>query len=95
MIRKALSSVVVAGVLGALFAPVASAWPVPVTPDMQRFIDSARANGAVGSDDELLMQGTLACRILYTRQGTAAAEAQTSPAVVRAARGTICTQAPG
>lgn len=94
MIRKTLATVLAAGALSAVLAPVAGAWPTPITPDMQAFINNARANGAGGSDDDLLMQGMLACRILYTRQGVAAAEAQTSPAIVRAARGTLCTQAP-
>ncbi len=74
---------------------VAGAWPTPITPEMQRFIDNARAAGAPGDDDALLSQGYLACRMLYTGQGAGAAEAATSPAVVGAARGTLCTQAPG
>ncbi len=76
-------------------AGTANAWPTPITPYMQQFLNNARANGAHGDDDTLLSQGLLTCRILYTHQGVAAAGAVPSPDIVRAARGTLCTQAPG
>lgn len=76
-------------------AAVAGAWPTTVTPEMQRYIDNARGAGAAGDDDALLSQGYLACRLLYTGQGRQGAVDATSEAVVNAARGTLCTQAPG
>lgn len=84
-----------AGAVAVSSAGVAGAWPTTVTPEMQQYIDNARGAGATGDDDTLLSQGYLACRLLYTGQGVAAAEAATSPAVVGAARGMLCTQAPG
>ncbi|OBJ74063.1 hypothetical protein [Mycobacterium sp. 1274756.6] len=86
---------VAAAAVGMSTAGVAGAWPTIITPEMQQYIDNARGAGATGDDDALLSQGYLACRLLYTGQGVAAAEAATSPAVVGAARGTLCTQAPG
>lgn len=93
--RKILASAGVMVTVAIGTTGTASAWPTPITPDMQQFLNSARSAGAQGSDDALLTQGLLACRILYTRQGVAAAEAASSPVIVRAARGTLCTQAPG
>lgn len=93
--RKILATAMVPIALAVGSAGTANAWPVPITPDMQQFLNNARANGAQGNDDGLLTQGLLACRILYTRQGVAAAEAASSSAIVRAARGTLCTQASG
>lgn len=86
---------IAAGAVAVSAAGVSGAWPTTVTPEMQRYIDNARGAGATGDDDALLTQGYLACHVLYTGQGVAAAEAATSPAVVGAARGTLCTQAPG
>ncbi|MBS9533466.1 DUF732 domain-containing protein [Mycobacterium sp. M1] len=82
--------------LGSIAAPaVANAWPTPVTGEMQNYIDTARGAGAPGSDDALLTQGYRACNMLYTGKGREAAVNATSEAVVNAARGILCTQAPG
>jgi Protein of unknown function (DUF732) len=58
-----------------------------------------------GDDDQLLIVGRQMCRLLYTGQSASAVIATTadqyaaSPdqaaALLRAARGTLCTQAPG
>jgi hypothetical protein len=83
----------------------ASAWPIPFTAEQQRFIDHSRAAGFPGNDDAIMTAGLQACRVLYTGQGQdAAVAAVTAPygaspaqasALVGAARGTMCTQAPG
>lgn len=93
--RKVVATMGAFALMAVSNAGTANAWPTPITPDMQQFLNNARAAGAQGNDDALLSQGLLACRILYTRQGVAAAEAVSSAAIVRAARGTLCTQAPG
>lgn len=93
-----------AGVLlGATAAP-ASAWPMPLTSEDQSFLNSARGNFP-GDDDQLLIVGRQMCRMLYTGQpaqsviDSMAAEYNATPGqaatVLRAARGTYCTQAPG
>ncbi len=94
-----------AGVLMAAAAGTASGWPIPITPEQQRFINQARGAGFPGDDDAVLQAGMQACRALYTGQGvqgaigTVAAQAGVNPdqaaAVVHLARGTLCTQAPG
>lgn len=83
----------------------ASAWPIPFTAEQQRFIEQSRAAGFPGNDDAIMTAGLQACRVLYAGQGqNAALAAVTAPygaspaqaaALVSAARGTMCTQAPG
>jgi hypothetical protein len=94
-----------AGVLLGSATGTASAWPLPITPEQQNFINQARNAGFPGDDDQILLAGNQACRVLYTRQGLQAAiDAVAAPngatpdqaaGLVRAARGTLCTQAPG
>jgi Protein of unknown function (DUF732) len=76
---------------------------VPNTED-NNYLGAVRGNFP-GDDDTLLMAGRGACRLLYTGSGTegaidaTAAQYGASPgqaaAVVSAARGNFCTQAPG
>jgi hypothetical protein len=94
-----------AGALIGFADPTASAWPTPITPEQQRYINQARGAGFPGDDDAVLQAGMQACRALYTGQGvqgaigTVAAQAGVNPdqagVAVRLARGTLCTQAPG
>lgn len=82
----------------------AGAWPIPLTDLEVRYLNSVRGNFP-GDDDQLLLAGKQACRMLYTGQpaqaviDTTAAQYGASPAqaagLVSAARGTMCTQAPG
>ena len=108
VIKKLISVLAVtvgAATLAGLTAGTASAWPIPITPDQQRYINQARAAGFPGDDDAVLQAGMQACRALYTGQGaqdaagTVAGQAGVSPdqaaVAVRLARGSLCTQAPG
>lgn len=96
-------AMVVGGMLG-IAAPSAGAWPYPFTPDQVAYLNAVRGNFP-GDDDQLVTAGLQACHMLYTGQSaqeavdnTAAAYAATpdqARVVVRAARRTMCTQAPG
>ena len=76
----------------------------PVDLGGRTYLNSVRGSWPA-DDDTLLMAGRGACRLLYTGSGTqgaidgTAAQYGASPdqaaVVVRAARGTYCTQAPG
>lgn len=101
---KALAAAMVAGaLLGAATGP-AAAWPIPLSADEINFLNGVRGNFP-GNDDQLLLAGKQACRLLYTGQSAQAVIDATagqygaSPAqaasLVGAARGTMCTQAPG
>ncbi|MGV9802341.1 DUF732 domain-containing protein [Mycobacterium sp. NPDC003449] len=100
VIATALS---VAALLGAAAAP-AAAWPIPLTDVDQRYLNATRGQFP-GDDEQLLLVGRQVCRSLYTGQpaqaviDATAAQYGATPAqaavVVRAARGTYCTQAPG
>lgn len=89
--------------LGAAVSP-AAAWPLPLTSDDTNYLNAVRGNFP-GDDDQLLLAGKQACRLLYTGQPTSAvinstaAQYGASPdqaaTVVNAARGTMCTEAPG
>lgn len=95
IIRVAIATVG-AGAMLAVGAGTAAAWPIPITAEQQNFISQAR--GA-------LMAGQQACRALYINQGVQGAiDAIAGPngatpdqaaGLVRAARATLCTQAPG
>lgn len=101
---RVIGTVVAAGtLLGALAAP-ASAWPLPLTSDETNYLNAVR--GAFpGDDDQLLIAGRQACRQLYTGQPASAvidstagqygASPDQAATLVNAARGTMCTQAPG
>ena len=85
-------------------AASAAAWPIPLSPDEVNFLNGVRGNFP-GNDDQLLLAGKQACRLLYTGQpaqaviDSTAAQYGANPAqaagLVGAARGTMCTQAPG
>ena len=93
-----------AGAIVTAAAGTASAWPIPITPEQQRYINQARGAGFPGDDDAVLQAGLQACRAFYTGQdvqaaiGTVAAQAGVNPdqagVAVRLARGTLCMQAP-
>lgn len=92
-----------AGTLGAVAGP-ASAYPIPLTNDDTRFLNMTRGKFP-GDDDQLMVAGRQVCQMLYAGRGASgaidqlAADYGTGPKeadiVVRAARGTYCTQAPG
>lgn len=92
------------GALLAGTAAPAAAWPLPLTSDQTKFLNSARGNFP-GDDDQLLLAGTQACHLLYSGQPASAvinatadqygASPDQAASLVRAARGTLCTQAPG
>jgi hypothetical protein len=104
-IIRVLAAAVCAGALVGAAAGTASAWPTPITPEQQRYINQARGAGFPGDDDAVLQAGMQACRALYTGQGvqgatgTVAGQAGVTPdqagVAVRIARGILCTQAPG
>jgi len=86
-------------------AAPAAAWPTPLTPDQTQYLNAVRGTGFPGDDDQLLLAGLQACRQLYGGQARAAvvdataaqygASPEQASGLVNAARGTICTQAPG
>jgi len=92
-----------AAMWGATAAP-ASAWPIPLTFVEENYLNAVRGNFP-GNDDQLLLAGKQACRLLYTGQpapaviaataGQYGASPEQAATVVNAARGTMCTQAPG
>ena len=102
---RILAATVGAGALVSVTTGIASAWPIPVTGEQQNFINQAHQAGFPGDDDQVLMAGEQACRLLYTRQGTQAATdaiagqygaaPDQAAALVRSAHGILCTQAPG
>jgi hypothetical protein len=89
--------------LGAAASP-AAAWPLPLTSEDTNYLNAVRGNFP-GDDDQLLLAGKQACRLLYTGQPASAVIATTAAqygagpdqaaTLVNAARGTYCTQAPG
>lgn len=97
------AAAVAGGLLGLVAAP-AGAWPIPLTADDINFLNATRGNFP-GNDDQLLLAGKQACRMLYTGQGSqptidaTAAQHGASPdqaaGLIGAARSTMCTQAPG
>jgi Protein of unknown function (DUF732) len=104
-IIRVLAAALCVGALVGAAAGTASAWPTPITPEQQRYINQARGAGFPGDDDAVLQAGMQACRALYTGQGvqgatgTVAGQAGVTPdqagVAVRIARGILCTQAPG
>lgn len=90
--------------LGVAAVPPAVAWPIPLSPDEINFLNGVRGSFP-GDDDQLLLAGKQACRLLYTGQsaqsvidataGQYAASPGQAAGLVGAARGTMCTQAPG
>ena len=53
IVRVAATAVTVAALLGVGTAP-AWAWPIPITPEQQNFINAARGAGFPGDDDAVL-----------------------------------------
>ncbi|WP_155926413.1 DUF732 domain-containing protein [Mycolicibacterium sp. CBMA 234] len=102
--RIATVALVAGAALGAA-AGTASAWPIPITPEQQRFINQARAAGFPGDDDAVLQAGLQACQMLMTGSGTqgavdgivgqTGADPGPASALVRRAHGILCTSARG
>lgn len=102
---RALAVTLGAGALLSTAVGTAAAWPIPITGQQQSFIDQARGAGFPGDDDQVLTAGLQACRLLYTGQGTQGAAGslagqygtppEQATALVNAAHGIMCTQAPG
>lgn len=98
------ATAVAAGAMLGVGAGPASAWPVPLTGDDTKFLNMTRGKFP-GDDDQLILAGRQACNLLYNGRGASgaidqlAADYGTGPAeagvLVRAARSTYCTQAPG
>jgi len=96
-------SLATAALLVTTAAP-ASAWPIPLTTDQTRFLNAVRGNFP-GDDDQLLLVGEQMCHLLYSGQPSSAvidttagqygASSDQAAVVLRAARRTLCTQAPG
>lgn len=101
---RLFGAAVASGCLLIAAAAPAAAWPLPLTSDQTQFLDAVRGNFP-GDDDQLLLVGLQMCRGLYTGQPSAAvidstagqhgASPDQAATVMRAARGTLCTQAPG
>ena len=107
MARRSVRMVAAALAAGAMFgaaAAPASAWPLPLSSDDVNYLNAVRGNFP-GDDDQLLLAGKQACRLLYTGQSAQAvidstagqygASPDQAAGLVSAARGTMCTQAPG
>ena len=102
-IRVLATALAAGAMLGAAVAP-AAAWPIPLTSDDINYLNAVRGNFP-GDDDQLLLAGRQACRLLYTGQPASAVIASTAAqygagpdqaaTVVNAARSTMCTSAPG
>ncbi|WP_236734960.1 DUF732 domain-containing protein [Mycolicibacterium peregrinum] len=101
---RLVASAAAAGALLGVGAGTAAAWPTPLTSDQIRYVNSARASFPT-DDDTLMLVGSQMCRGLYTGKhapdviGEASASYGISPeqaaGVLSAARGSLCTQAPG
>lgn len=93
-----------AGVLLGTATGIAAAWPTPLTDLQIQYVNSARASFPA-SDDTLMMMGMQMCRGLYTGKhapdvigeasGAYGASPEQAAGVLAAARGALCTQAPG
>jgi hypothetical protein len=102
--RVIAAAVTTGALLGAATVP-AVAYPLPLTAEDTNYLNAARGSGFPGDDDQLLIVGRQMCRMLFTGQpasaviGAMSADYGASPdqaaAVLRAARGTYCTSAPG
>jgi hypothetical protein len=101
--RLMAAAATAATLLGPAAGP-AGAWPIPYNAEDTRYLDAARGNFP-GDDDQLLLAGKQACRLLYSGQPSSAvidqvagqygASPEQAATMVRAARSTMCTQAPG
>jgi len=103
-IRLAAGAVAAISVLSVAGAGSASAWPIPVTPEQQRFINQARNAGFPGDDDGILQAGLQACQMAFSGQsrpdvigalaGQYGADPGPTGALAKAAHGILCTSAP-
>lgn len=103
-IRLTAGAVAAAAALSVVAAGPASAWPMPFTPEQQRFINQARNAGFPGDDDAVMQAGLQACQMAFSGQarsdvvgalaGQYGADAGPAGALVRAAHGILCTSAP-
>lgn len=105
LLIRAAAVVAGAGALWAATAIPAGAWPIPITPEEQNYINRAHATGFPGDDDQMLMAGRQACQMLMTGQSTQGAtdaiagqygvDPGQAGALVRVAHGILCTSARG
>lgn len=103
-VRLAGGTLAAATALSVAAAGPASAWPMPFTPEQQRFINQARNAGFPGDDDAIMQAGLQACQMAFSGQsrpdvvgalaGQYGADAGPTGALVRAAHGILCTSAP-
>jgi hypothetical protein len=103
-VRVIVAGFAAGAVLGATAAP-AYAWPIPLTPDQNNFLNRAHGTGFPGDDDQLLIAGDEACHLLYSGQPTSAvidsvggeygASPEQAAALVHSAHGALCKRAPG
>ena len=103
IVRIGAAALVAGALLGGAVAP-AGAWPIPLTDQDTKFLNATRGNFP-GDDDQLLLVGRQMCRMLYTGShnqevidtmaGQYGASPEQAAIVLRAARSTYCTQAPG
>ena len=102
-VRVIATALPVGAMMWAAAAP-AAAWPLPLTSDETNYLNAVRGSFP-GDDDQLLLAGKQACRLLYTGQPASAVIDSTAAqygagpdqaaGVVNVARSTMCTQAPG
>ena len=102
-VRLAAAAAAAGALLTAATGP-ASAWPIPLTSDDIRFLNTARGTFP-GDDDELLQAGKYMCHLLYSGQPSAAvidqvgaehgASHDQAAKLMGAARGSLCRMAPG
>jgi len=102
-VRVIATALAAGAMLWAAVSP-AAAWPLPLTSEDTNYLNAVRGNFP-GDDDQLMLAGKQACRLLYTGQpasaviGSTAAQYGASPdqaaTLVNAARSNWCTQAPG
>ena len=100
---RLIAGAVAAGALLGGTAATASAWPIQLTAQDQKYLDTVRPVFP-RDDDTLLMAGRRACKVLYDGAGqqaaidTVVAEYGATPeqanVVTNAGRGSYCTQAP-
>lgn len=101
---RMIAATLAAAAVATAVATPAAAWPIPLSADEVNFLNGVRGNFP-GNDDQLLLAGKQACRLLYTGQpaqavidataGQYGANPAQAAGLVNSARSTMCTQAPG